>query len=134
MRFLVLYPGAPDRCGRPTFVDSEGRAYVDIDYQKNPRREILTKYPRHDAYYGEPDCHLADDVTVVFADGPFHDLVEEVNDRLERAGSDRRYMLTEEGRVFRCLDIYDGGDFDEIHPQRIATVLENELKRLEEAK
>ena len=44
-----------DRFGRPCFLDADGNAYVDTDYQRNPRTSIRTKYPAKDWWFGEPD-------------------------------------------------------------------------------
>jgi len=52
---LLLTPAGTDRFGRPCFTDMQGRAYVDIDYQRHPRTNIATKYPPKDIFYGEPD-------------------------------------------------------------------------------
>lgn len=130
MRLLILHPKGTDRAGRPVFEDKAGKAYVDIDYQINPRREILTKYPAFATYAGEPDCRLADDICVVFADGPLDSLVEEVNELLEWQGKNQRFILTADRRIYLNNDVDDGDEFDEIPPKYAATYLEKEYFKL----
>ena len=58
MDILVLFPEGRDRFDRPVYSDANGFAYVDLDYQRNPRKCIATKYPAKNFYYGEPDIKL----------------------------------------------------------------------------
>ena len=89
MKLLMLFPMGADRCGRPIYATPEGRFVVDVDYQKNPRTDLRTKYPATDGYSGEPDCHLAEDVTPVFMD----DVVTTMNEALERNDAPYRYLI-----------------------------------------
>ena len=57
MQTITIKPCGKDRFGRPIFVDKDSRAYVDLEPRK-PGTCIATKYPAHDAYYGEPDYKL----------------------------------------------------------------------------
>jgi len=109
---ILLIPAGRDRNNRPIFVTPGGRYVVDVDYQRNPRRDLRTKYPATDGYYGEPDCHLAENLTPVFADT----LVAAANDALESDGSCQRYVLRD-GRLFRNNDVDSGDSFDELMPQ-----------------
>lgn len=113
MRTLFLHPASDDRMGRPVFISPSGHVFVDVDYQANPRKEILTKYPAFDAYYGEPDCHLADDVETVFTDMDPARLVCAANDILGQRGNALRFRLVD-GRFFIQHDVETGDDFDEL--------------------
>lgn len=128
---LFLYPAGKDRFGRPVFTDFEGNAYVDTDYQKHPRTRICTKYPKNDAYYGEPDCPVARQA-IVFADGPFDTLVEELNERREALGLENRYILLPDGRLFFGNGESDGDNFDEIPAGNVRLVLASDNVRLAE--
>lgn len=125
---LLLYPAGEDRFGRPVYNDAEWNAYVDTDYQKHPRTEICTKYPKDDAYYGEPDCPVTQQ-TIVFADGPFDTLVEELNERREVLGLRNRYVLLPDGRLFFGNGESDG---DEIPAGNVLLVLAGDIVRLAE--
>ena len=92
---MMLFPMGKDRNDRPIYATTEGRYVVDVDYQKNPRTDLRTKYPATDGYYGEPDCHLAEDVTPVFMD----DVVATMNAALEQNEAPWRYVL-KENRMF----------------------------------
>lgn len=108
MKNLFLLPIGKDRFDRPVFRTPAGNAVVDIE-PSNPRKELRTKYPAQDAYYGEPDCRLDPELKPVFID----DLIEEANRQLEASGEKFRYVL-QDGRVFVNNDVDAGDDFDEI--------------------
>lgn len=57
MQTLIIKPCGKDRFDRPIFVDAECNAYVDLD-PRCPGTCIATKYPKKEAYYGEPDYKL----------------------------------------------------------------------------
>lgn len=109
MKNLYLFPVGRDRSDRPVYVSESGNAVVDIDYQRSPRTDLRTKYPPKEAYYGEPDCRLSKDLRPIFID----DLVREVNERLEKTGSQMRFTLLD-GRLWYNADVMNGDDFLEI--------------------
>lgn len=119
MKLLILFPVGADRNGRPIFETLKGHYVVDVDYQKNPRTDILTKYPATDGYYGEPDCHLSDELTPIFMD----DVVETINEALEINNWPLRYHL-KENRVFACHNPEHGACFEELTPALIEKLAE----------
>jgi len=117
MKNLFLLPIGKDRFDRPVFRTPAGNAVVDIE-PSNPRKELRTKYPAQDAYYGEPDCRLDPELKPVFID----DLIEEANRQLEASGEKFRYVL-QDGRVFVNNDVEAGDDFDEISWEKAIDML-----------
>lgn len=129
MKNLYLIPFGKDRFGRPVYLSLNGNAIVDID-PRDPRKDLRTKWPPKEAYYGEPDCHLDPDLKPVFVDDAF---VEEVNRHLECAGSRIRYIMKKDEsgtHFFRNNDVEAGDDFDDILPilflQCVIKVFEDE--------
>ena len=117
MKNLLLYPAGEDRFGRPVYLSPSGNAIVDID-PRDPRKDLRTKWPAKDAYYGEPDCHLDDDLRPVFMDT----VIETANTAKEMAGNPDRYQL-KGTRVFLCNDINDGDDFEELNEQQVQSLV-----------
>ena len=70
MTELYLTDEGTDRYGRPVYMDSEGNAYVDIDYQQNPRKHLCTKYPKKDIWFGEPDLPVPSETKIYFIEKP----------------------------------------------------------------
>jgi hypothetical protein len=129
MKNLYLVPFGEDCFGRPVYLSQNGNAIVDID-RRDPRKDLRTKWPPKDAYYGEPDCHLDPDLKPVFVD---ESLVEEANQCLEQAGSRVRYLIKKDNagtHFFRNNDVEAGDDIDVLYPlpflRYIIQVLEEE--------
>lgn len=121
MRNLYLFPIGKDRCGRPIYLSLNGNAIVDID-PRDPRKDLRTKWPSKEAYYGEPDCHLDPDLKPVFVD----ELIEEANQKMEAAGESRRFVLSD-GRTFINNDVEAGDDFTEVTWEKAIRFLENTI-------
>lgn len=118
MKNLYLFPIGKDRFDRPVYRALSGNVVVDID-PRDPRKDLRTKWPAQDAYYGEPDCHLNPELKPVFVD----ELVEEANQRLESAGESRRLALRD-GRTFVNNGTEAGDDFTEISWEKAIHLLE----------
>ena len=95
-----------DRFSRPVYLSQNGTAIVDIN-PRNPRKDLRTKWPSYDVYYGEPDCHLAEDLRPIFMD----QVIEIINTTKEMAGDPDRYQL-KGCNVYVCTDIEAGDDFE----------------------
>ena len=121
MRNLYLLPIGKDRCGRPIYLSLNGNAIVDID-PRDPRKDLRTKWPPKEAYYGEPDCHLDPDLKPIFID----ELIEESNQRLEATGDKHRYVL-QDGRIFVNNDVEAGDDFTDVTWEKAVRFLENTI-------
>lgn len=121
MKNLYLFPIGKDRFDRPIYLSLNGNAIVDID-PRDPRKDLRTKWPPKEAYYGEPDCHLDPDLKPVFVD----ELIEETNQRLEASGDKHRYVL-QDGRIFVNNDVEAGDDFTEVTWEKAIRFLENTI-------
>ncbi len=117
MKDLLLFPIGKDRFDRPVYLSPRGNAIVDID-NRDPRKDLRTKWPPKDAYYSEPDCHLEDDLRPVFMDT----VIETANTAKEMAGDPDRYQL-KGTRVFVCNDIATGDDFEELNEKQVNSLV-----------